>query len=115
MFARLIPLTTPVSYLSSIPLDVFNTIDSGAGPFRSRGNFAYGARPIDREARYAIASEGPDRHGDHSGIELYPGYPEVKWETPGASPGDPEYYRYDPTNGTISRGDIWRVSDFNFQ
>ncbi|HMZ52873.1 prepilin-type N-terminal cleavage/methylation domain-containing protein [Candidatus Sumerlaeota bacterium] len=112
MFARLLPLTTPVAYLSTVPLDVFNTVDTHAGPFRSHGNFAYGARPIDRESRFALTSDGPDRRADHFDISLYPGYSESIWENPGSGF---DYARYDPTNGTISRGDIWRVSDHNFQ
>ena len=112
LFARLMPLTTPTAYLSSLPIDVFDTADSGHGPFRSRGNYAYGALPIDKEARYALTSDGPDRRPDHFDISFYPGYSESIWENPSSGY---DYYRYDPTNGTISRGDIWRVSDYNFQ
>ncbi|MCC6545839.1 prepilin-type N-terminal cleavage/methylation domain-containing protein [Candidatus Sumerlaeota bacterium] len=112
LFLRLTPLTSPVAYLTSVPLDVFNTKDTGAGPFRSHGNFAYGARPIDQESRYALTSDGPDRRADHFDISLYPGYSESIWENPSSGF---DYVRYDPTNGTISRGDIWRVSDYNFQ
>ena len=56
-FARLIPLTTPVAFISSVPLDVFKTKDAGAGPWRSLGNFAYGARPIDKESLWALARD----------------------------------------------------------
>ncbi|MEO8377649.1 MAG: prepilin-type N-terminal cleavage/methylation domain-containing protein [Candidatus Sumerlaeota bacterium] len=107
-FLRLVPLTSPVAYLSSVPVDVFN--NAGEGIFRT--SFAYGARPIEKESFWALASVGPDRHGDHNDISIYPGYSDSLWENP-ASGFD--YIRYDPTNGTISRGDIWRVSDFNFQ
>lgn len=107
-FQRLIPLTTPVAYISTVPLDVFKTKDSGAGPWRSLGNFAYGARPIDQESLWALASDGPDLRPNHERIEFYPGYSNTIWENP-ASGFD--YIRYDPTNGTVSAGDIWRVSD----
>ncbi len=108
-FARFIPLTTPIAYLSSIPRDVFQTIDENAGRFRRRGNYAYGAMPIDVESRYAMASDGPDLDADHGNIQFYPGYSPALFENP-ASGFD--FVRYDPTNGTISNGDIFRLSDF---
>lgn len=108
LFQRLVPLTTPVAYLSSLPQDVFNGIDVNAGPFRISGNYAYGATPIDSESRYALASFGPDRKPDHRDITFYPGNSDSIWENPASGYS---YYRYDPTNGTISDGDIWRLSD----
>jgi len=108
LFRRLRPLTTPVAYLTTVPTDIFDTRDSGAGPFRDRGNYAYGAMPIDQESRYALASDGPDRHPNHDPIQFYPGYSDDIWENPSSGY---DYIRYDPTNGTISLGDIWRVSD----
>jgi type II secretion system protein G len=108
LFRRLRPLTTPVAYLTTVPIDVFDTADSGAGPWRDRGNYQYGAMPIDQESRYALTSDGPDRQSNSDPIQFYPGYSDDIWENP-ASGFD--YIRYDPTNGTISLGDIWRVSD----
>lgn len=107
-FRRLMPLTTPTAYLTEVPRDVFNTRDPAHGPFRRNGNFVYGAMPIDKESRWALASDGPDLSPNSDGIEFYPGWSDNLWENP-ASGFD--YVRYDPTNGTISRGDIWRVSD----
>ncbi len=111
-FRRLRPLTTPISYIASVPIDIFDTVDAGHGPWRSNGNFAYGSMPIDVENRYALASDGPDRRPNHSPIQFYPGWSQSIWENP-ASGFD--YIRYDPTNGTISAGDIWRVSDYNME
>lgn len=111
-FARLCPLTTPVAYMTSIPKDIFDSAEANHGPFRESGNYAYGAMPIDEESRYAMASDGPDRRPNSGSINFYPGYSPGIWENP-ASGFD--YIRYDPTNGTISAGDIWRVSDFNFE
>ena len=107
-FARLIPLTTPVAYISSIPIDVFDTVDAGAGSFRFRGNYNYGAMPIDEESRWALVGDGPDGRGDSTPVQFYPGHSDDIWENPASGF---EYYRYDPTNGTVSTGDIWRVSD----
>lgn len=109
LFQRLIPLTTPVSYITTLPQDVFNGIDISAGPFRITGNYSYGATPIDAESRFAMASFGPDRTPDHLGINFYPGYSNSLWENPASGFN---FYRYDPTNGTISKGDIWQVSDY---
>ncbi len=108
-FARLIPLTTPISYIATVPTDVFQGKDDGHGMFRSHGNYAYGAMPIDEESRYALAGYGPDLDPDHSGIQFYPGYSESLWENPGSGY---DFVRYDPTNGSVSDGDVWRVSDY---
>jgi hypothetical protein len=68
--------------------------------------------PIDDENRWALASDGPDQRPNHIPIAFYPGYSESIWENPDSGV---DYIRYDPTNGTISIGDIWRVSDFNME
>jgi len=107
-FARLIPLTTPVAYLSSVPPDVFKSKDNDPGPFRVHGNFDYGARPIGKESIWALTSDGPDRRRNNIRIDFYPGWSEDIWENPSSGL---DYIRYDPTNGTVSAGDIWRVSD----
>ena len=106
-FRRLRPLTTPVAYLTDLPQDIFAN-SNAPGPFQTRGNFNYGAMPIDKESRYALTSVGPDRGANNDGIEFYPGYSEDLWENPTSSFN---FIRYDPTNGTISVGDIWRLSD----
>lgn len=107
-FLRLRPLTTPISYISSVPTDVFQSTDSGSGPWRRVGNFAYGSMPIDEESRWALASDGPDRDSDHGNIQFYPGYSPDLWDNPASGY---DFTRYDPTNGTVSDGDIWRLSD----
>jgi prepilin-type N-terminal cleavage/methylation domain-containing protein len=110
-FARLTPLTTPVAYLTSLLKDVFQSQAEGISErhWMSRGSYAYGAMPIDNENRYALASDGPDLQMNRQPIEFYPGYSEKIWENPSSGF---DYIRYDPTNGTVSMGDIWRVSDY---
>jgi len=111
-FMRFNPLTTPTSYLTSVPLDVFRTNDPGYRPFPLFGHYAYGAMPIDKESRYALASIGPDLQVNHEVIEFYPGYSDDIWENPASGFN---YIRYDSTNGTISIGDIWRLSDHQLE
>jgi prepilin-type N-terminal cleavage/methylation domain-containing protein len=111
-FLRLIPLSTPVAYITSIPLDIFQPANNGPWYVQQRSHFAYGARPIDQESRWALASHGPDLRPDHEPIEFYPGYADDLWENPSSGF---IYIRYDPTNGSVSPGDIWRVSDGNLE
>jgi prepilin-type N-terminal cleavage/methylation domain-containing protein len=111
-FLRLLPLTTPIAYITEVPKDIFEVEETVTppGPFRRRGNFNYGAMPIDEEKRYALASDAPDLAENSFGIEFYPGYSQVAWNDPSNIAA---YHIYDPTNGTVSRGDLWRVSDHN--
>jgi type II secretory pathway pseudopilin PulG len=83
-----VPLTTPVSYMTSIPLDPFSKVvpmgyDTREYP-GSGGPIAY----------IALFSAGPDRtEGDW--------YRDIN--TP------KQALPYDPTNGTASRGDLYRT------
>jgi prepilin-type N-terminal cleavage/methylation domain-containing protein len=108
---RFFPLTTPVSYMSSVPVDLFcmvddsdNTIDWGP---RHNG-YKMGATPLEKPSRFAISGNGPDRDEDSIPIKLYPGF---TWFVFLGGDPDYRYMVYDPTNGTVSNGDIWRVSD----
>ncbi len=101
----LIHLTSPVEYLSDVPRDPFfltdiYATDPGPGPYLYWGipkqdvNFGINAGRI-RKAGWRLAGAGPD--GAHGGTlwsvsDLY----EINW------------IEYDPTNGTVSRGDIMR-------
>ena len=109
-------LTTPVAYLNSIPKDPFVEKDTWwAGSFlygnmydrwqydlTKNGNaqpytldgVSEGYTPIDgkRTFRWSLESLGPDNIANgHAKPEL------------------PGYLQYDPSNGTISKGDIFRV------
>jgi len=109
-YRRFIPLTTPVAYLTDIPLDPFTPIDPAHGYTGWKdGLYAYGGSPLDRPKVFALAGIGPDRQADLNGIQFYPGFQAAVMLS-----SDPsvDYTLYDPTNGTISRGDIFRASDF---
>lgn len=123
-------LTRPVEYLSAAPEDVFRVgTDTG---FFSRRGFRYGAMPIEPPSRYAIASMGPDTDIDQylsltpggglgsfvpdgDALRFYPGYSPELFSDAGATVNAAayRYIVYDPTNGSISDGDVYRFSDFN--
>ncbi len=103
---RLLPLTSPIQYLSLLPKDTFRKNNSRFSTYN------YGAMPILAASRWILDSCGPDltHDTDPMTIEFYPG------NTPGLFFGaDPNFYclLYDPTNGTVSAGDIYRANDFN--
>jgi prepilin-type N-terminal cleavage/methylation domain-containing protein len=80
------PLTTPVAYITSVPIDPFSKIMP----------FAYDTREVNNKIHYSIvASMGPDAIAGH-------------WLF-GGSGGPSRGVPYDPSNGTKSVGDIWRI------
>ena len=102
---RLIPLTTPVSYITSIPSDVFREVRRPDDPafdyldFETTSDFSF-IDPIwqpfpgfmsTSKTGWHLSSAGPDQ------IEAL------------ALPG--EAFTYDATNGTISSGDIHRYAE----
>lgn len=110
---RLRVVTTPIAYLTELPRDPFSDARSGGGggggPFGQSGVYRYGAMGIDRPSRWALAGLGPDRQPDTPSIEYYPGYSTELFS--GQVNGFP-WELYDPTNGVISRGDVFRASDW---
>jgi prepilin-type N-terminal cleavage/methylation domain-containing protein len=96
--ARFIPLTTPVAYIASVPDDTFKIMAGTA--------FNYRAFNYDDAASYLCAG---------AGLPLYPWMPISftyrKWQIVSTGPDLKLDWSalYDPTNGTISNGDIFRV------
>lgn len=104
---RLIPLTTPVSYLSSIPRDVFTLPDPPPTPENDGVCDTYDYLPDTTLGRafssgcvWRLSSAGPDRVNCFGGGALSQG------AAYGPNVGG---CSYDPTNGTTSAGDIMRV------
>lgn len=103
---RLRPLTTPVAYQSSLPEDNFtpatdplNQITprtyhyvSVNDPLYPSSAFFRGNNPEKLQMRWMLQSCGPDRGSDGPESSTY-------WQFP----------RYDPTNGTVSIGNILRA------
>jgi len=97
-------LSTPIEYISEVPWDHFNTVErSSIHDYTKRVAVSMSSRPLDvrpehhlslfRRYRWNMQSFGPDL--------LY-------WnDAPGPSGDVLNKIFYDPTNGTISAGDIW--------
>ena len=102
-------LTSPVAHLTSVPLDPFGGYYDTTRSLQVT-SFTLGTAPDSMPSRWALTSAGPDRKDDTIPIFDYPGYFDGLWENPSSGY---TYIRYDPTNGTVSDGDIIRVSDRN--
>lgn len=110
---RLVPITTPIAYITSIPVDPFFEPNEGASrwghdPYYAYapGNLYIGAAAITsgdlyRSMIYSVAGRGPDR-------KIYPS--DYCMAHPKAyESGIAVLNTYDPTNGTLSEGDIIRL------
>lgn len=119
-----VSLTTPISYMNQIPLDPFNPVNMADHDhsfiYLSQSNIPeammqqYRAnveqRPLDGvyAPRYALYSTGPDRSYGAMAMQMDPGPP----PTYGLMfMPDDTVVQYDPTNGTMSAGDIVRFND----
>jgi prepilin-type N-terminal cleavage/methylation domain-containing protein len=123
-FRPLRHLTTPIAYISSLPADPFPPKGlPGPGPnaptwFGAR-SFRYGGMPQSIPMQWWIlGSFGPDLQNDTPNLDVYPGVhenefggsPNIFWGG-SSNPLFKDWAVYDPTNGTLSRGDIVRASD----
>jgi type II secretion system protein G len=96
-------LTTPVAYITSLPRDPFSDNVKSVDPNDSRvAAFYVMASGSDnnpvvglRVPCYSLISIGPDRRDNASGQDKFP--------------LNTSFNVYDPTNGTISDGDIMRL------
>ena len=85
-------LTTPIMYLTSVPSDPFSPVGGQA--------FSYWGD----NGRWLVWSAGPDKVYDIT-LENVP-----KAFAPDNTPSDLlKQKTYDPTNGTVSSGDVWRI------
>lgn len=87
-------ITTPIAYLTRYPEDVFT---------QDERPFAYLAlKWQDGRDTWLVYSPGPDQDYDidHGSLLEKSGAISQEWLLP---------HSYDPTNGTVSRGDVWRT------
>lgn len=140
IFTRMNHLTTPIAYLSTIPRDVFRLQQATGGHSWRQGWYRYGAMEIDHPSRWVISSVGPDTdidtyssmnsnnggndtddtenwEPDNNALRFYPGYSPELFSSNGAKVNEAvfKYISYDPSNGSVSNGDIYRLSDFQMQ
>ena len=112
---RLLPLTTPVSYITSVPLDVFNQEESTLYATKDARPFIYSDRAsYERFVPTALTGGGGGIYAILYRFE----YPSAVWVMrsrgpvggvgDGASVGNQVRANdaYDPTNGTVSTGNI---------
>jgi len=99
---RLAPLTTPIAYLTRLPArdpfrdrylpelyDTYDYVDAQAFAVDGEAMPSYRSRG----AQWRLCSSGPDRVNTYGGPRSM-------------APADNPGYDYDPTNGTVSKGDI---------
>jgi prepilin-type N-terminal cleavage/methylation domain-containing protein len=105
-------LTSPVAYISSLPYDVFETADEDDAEHPRRVCFHYSeqhnnetvAHPQPTLLRDLAEQVG---YGGGNGIRwlMFSHGPDLVHQDGSPKNGDPVLY--DPTNGTVSRGDIY--------
>jgi len=97
-FGPLSVLTTPVAYTQELPIDVCRVVDD---PDYGR-TFFYGRRDGDFAA---LTAESAASCGIPSYVFALAGYgPDASFSHGGAA----DTFPYDATNGTFSRGNIWK-------
>jgi prepilin-type N-terminal cleavage/methylation domain-containing protein len=128
-------LTTPIAYMSMILSDPFAPTDNSVGAISTQGyrigsgDWSYPVvPPMDNqdsyqtfmnhgaEETYVIFSPGPDRTRNRLSYKCFPWRPEnASGPLAESAQGDYKasypisfYMDYDPTNGTISYGDVYR-------
>lgn len=121
-------ITTPIAYIPVLPPDTFIRKDNvDLPPFPGVEFYAtlygYGSMPVEGPTRWALFSLGPDGDidtyldgaPDPIAMRFYPGYSEELFSGAGVdvNAANYRYIAYDPTNGTLSDGDIHRLSDSN--
>ncbi|MFB3895749.1 MAG: hypothetical protein ACE14V_05545 [bacterium] len=89
-------LTTPISYLTQLPFDPFS------GKQKQRYHYFAGPGQDTTKTYWIITSIGPDKKMDLDISQYNPADP--YWQNLNTATGT-----YDPTNGTVSSGDVWRL------
>jgi len=132
LHAGLYRLTSPTSYIGNLPMDPFyvNPIAQADEWGRTQAHYTFGTEPdwdpkwdrggneCGQATRWLVASAGPSFSDDSNPVFEYPGAQNVIWDTEGrfTVPGYPNasfrYFRYDPSNGLHSTGDLLRASDW---
>lgn len=109
-------MTTPVAYLSSLPTDVFQDDELSPAPRAGHTNLINGRHVYDYSSRRweDIDGSGSEREGwlrnvGNSAWKITSAGPDLRFVNDGSFFGFRELY--DPTNGTVSDGDIVRSQE----
>ncbi|MEI7634048.1 MAG: prepilin-type N-terminal cleavage/methylation domain-containing protein [bacterium] len=114
-FSRKISITTPVAYITSVPLDPFYTTNAPVNPGSTI--IAASKNPIRAEYMYSFSKQSAADAATvdafmkaYGSWRLWSGGPDrFRREIFLRSPASESMRIYDPTNGSISVGDIWRT------
>jgi prepilin-type N-terminal cleavage/methylation domain-containing protein len=104
-------LTTPLAYITSVPADVFQDKTIGENPIPGQtyyvgpGRHAYDYSTEAWESNPTV-SEGWRRNLGPSAWKIGSAGPDLRFMNEGSFWG--QIHLYDPTNGTVSMGDIYR-------
>jgi prepilin-type N-terminal cleavage/methylation domain-containing protein len=104
-------LTTPVTYITQVPADVFQDPTLGENPLPGQtyyvapGRHAYDYSTEAWESNPTV-SEGWKRNIGPSAWKIGSAGPDLRFVNDGSFFG--QVHLYDPTNGTVSLGDIYR-------
>lgn len=100
---RLVPITTPVDYLSSVPTDIFELgegADCNCGCGTCKDQLGYLYHDFDTTSELDIYKPYWEGNGEGRKWALRSVGPTKKWD-------NVDFAVYDPTNGTISKGAVW--------
>ena len=101
-------LTTPIAYLTSIPEDVFQSNRPSKNPVAAK-NFSSFFGPV---PRYFVYANSTFLLNGRTGWSMRAMGPDTDWDLVGHAPDndttEPQNGNYDPTNGTVSNGDVLR-------
>lgn len=98
---RLSQLTTPVAYITSIPFEVFTK-------GKAEGYAFWSARLTDAMKASPVFYHLPDERPKKGRWALFSRGPDLDYEVAIEEGGGGLLQRYDPTNGTVSNGDLAR-------
>lgn len=101
-YKRLRFLTTPIAYLTSLPLEVF-------GRKGDEAPYAYWSSNLSDAMKFSpVFFHLPEEKKKNGRWSLFSRGPDLDYELAVEEGGDGLLSYYDPTNGTVSNGDIMR-------
>lgn len=106
-------ITTPIAYMTSIPEDIFikkSTFSNSRYPVESRVGFRFQYFPYQNMSEASPSSAVLAGRSAQTGGFLFYSFGPDQVINAGTSAPNAVYTRYDPTNGTVSIGNIIRTA-----